>query len=170
MEADLTNMIDIEIRCAGNVLGTVVIDKEWSLSAVRTEIFAVFPGTAPEEFEFWIHGPDAPNKSLPPKLLTPKSPRSESPRSVAEVAATAAASVAGFLAGPSAPAELAAVPAELAPAEISGMLISFSKTIGRVEKPAAPPAKPPAKPTVGFAAETVSPDATADTIGPATAA
>ncbi|GJP45584.1 hypothetical protein CLOM_g4959 [Closterium sp. NIES-68] len=64
MEADLTNMIDIEIQCNGGVLGTVVIDKEWSLSAVRTEIFAVFPGTAPEEFEFWIHGPGEEPKKI----------------------------------------------------------------------------------------------------------
>ena len=64
MEADLSNMIDLEVKFKGEVLGTVVIDKEWSLSAVRTEIFSVFADKAPEEFEFWIVEPDAKEKKV----------------------------------------------------------------------------------------------------------
>lgn len=57
MEADLGNMVDLEIQLGDSALGVIVMDKEWSLSAVRIEIFSVFGTKAPEEFEFWIHTP-----------------------------------------------------------------------------------------------------------------
>lgn len=57
MEADLGNMVDLEIQLRGSALGTIVLDKEWSLSAVRIELFSVFGDKVPEDFEFWIHVP-----------------------------------------------------------------------------------------------------------------
>jgi len=42
MEADLGNMVDLEVQLGGSALGTIVMDKEWTLSAVRIEIFSVF--------------------------------------------------------------------------------------------------------------------------------